>query len=415
MPTRRFTLRPRPAFSRHGARRRLRFELLENRRVLAPLVGVELGLGPAPANWNSVTSVGIDTNPTFVENLIDESGAATDIDFQIYGTHENGGENVDTTINPEVLPQHTQSLANIDNSVQIDSEVGVHSFVATWKGLVPERVYEIYVFAAESTINYADNQQVTILGSEEDENDVFQQAPSFFDGNLWINGTTSSNSQPLSNYKILKPAHETGEIAIIATMMIDSDVVILTALAIRDTTEPPPPISADFNMDETVDGLDYLAWQRGFGITENAARSDGNADNDEDVDADDLVVWQNAFGPAVAAAQPLMAAATSAASAPTLTAAVPSQSQLTPETADAALTLIAASRPATTPRVIRPQLNVAPPAGAALTSPLTTVSATSTYFDGGAVEPAPEEAASHYDESLDLAIASLGLASERGA
>ena len=406
MPTRRLTL---------CAPRRLRFEPLEDRRVLAPLVGVELGTGPAPANWNSVTSVGIDTNPTIVENLIDESGAATAIDFQIYGTHENGGENVDTTINPDVLPQHTQSLADIDNSIQIDSEVGVHSFVATWKGLVPERVYEIYVFAAESTINYADNQQVTIFGSEDDENDVFLQAPSFFDGNLWINGATSSSSEPLSSYRILKSAHATGEIAVIATMMIDSDVVILTALAIRDTTEPPPPISADFNMDETVDGVDFLAWQSGFDKTEDALRADGDADNDEDVDADDFVVWQNSFGQALASTESFMAAAATVASAPALVVAMPFQTQLTPETADAALTLIAASHPTATPRVSRPNLDAAPPASAKLTSRLTTLPAASTDFDGGALKSAPEESALRDAESLDLSLVSLKARDERRA
>lgn len=54
--------------------------------------------------------------------------------------------------------------------------------------------------------------------------------------------------------------------------------------------------SADFDMSGTVDGLDFLAWQRGFGATSGAARSDGDANLDEAVDAQDLTVWQESYG-----------------------------------------------------------------------------------------------------------------------
>ena len=60
--------------------------------------------------------------------------------------------------------------------------------------------------------------------------------------------------------------------------------------------------SADFNFDASIDGADFLIWQRGLGATGLAAtRPNGNADFDADVDAADLGVWRTQFG-AVAAA-----------------------------------------------------------------------------------------------------------------
>ena len=52
--------------------------------------------------------------------------------------------------------------------------------------------------------------------------------------------------------------------------------------------------SADFDADLDVDGADFLAWQRGFGV-ENAVRADGNSDDDVDVDASDLAAWMVSY------------------------------------------------------------------------------------------------------------------------
>jgi hypothetical protein len=69
------------------------------------------------------------------------------------------------------------------------------------------------------------------------------------------------------------------------------------------------PQHADFDEDGDVDGLDFLAWQIGFGTTApNAVKADGDADNDTDVDAADLAAWENAYGAGGGA--PLVAALT---------------------------------------------------------------------------------------------------------
>jgi hypothetical protein len=56
-------------------------------------------------------------------------------------------------------------------------------------------------------------------------------------------------------------------------------------------------LSANFDVDLDVDGFDFLAWQRGFGLTgAGATNANGNADGDLDVDGDDLAVWKSQFG-----------------------------------------------------------------------------------------------------------------------
>lgn len=54
--------------------------------------------------------------------------------------------------------------------------------------------------------------------------------------------------------------------------------------------------SADFDDDGDVDGVDFLAWQRGFGMSNGANPSDGDANWDGAVDMADLTVWQQQMG-----------------------------------------------------------------------------------------------------------------------
>ena len=55
-------------------------------------------------------------------------------------------------------------------------------------------------------------------------------------------------------------------------------------------------------VDLDIDGADFLAWRRGYGITETAVPDDGDANGDMDVDEQDLLIWRQQSGAAPSAA-----------------------------------------------------------------------------------------------------------------
>jgi hypothetical protein len=54
--------------------------------------------------------------------------------------------------------------------------------------------------------------------------------------------------------------------------------------------------AGDFDLDGDVDGADFLAWQRGFGITGTATVAQGDADGNHTVNGADLAIWRQNFG-----------------------------------------------------------------------------------------------------------------------
>ena len=66
-------------------------------------------------------------------------------------------------------------------------------------------------------------------------------------------------------------------------------------LLIVDGTDIPRP-TPDFNFDANVDGLDFLAWQQGFGTLSAGTPQIGDGNRDGKVDAADLAYWRANFG-----------------------------------------------------------------------------------------------------------------------
>jgi hypothetical protein len=64
----------------------------------------------------------------------------------------------------------------------------------------------------------------------------------------------------------------------------------------------PTASAADFDADGDVDGGDFLAWQRGLGISSGAQRGQGDANGDGAVTAADLAAWRAGFPAALARA-----------------------------------------------------------------------------------------------------------------
>ncbi len=59
---------------------------------------------------------------------------------------------------------------------------------------------------------------------------------------------------------------------------------------------PEPLITADFDTDDDVDGVDFLALQRSYGMSSLAALSDGDADGNEAVNVFDYLAWEDQYG-----------------------------------------------------------------------------------------------------------------------
>jgi hypothetical protein len=56
--------------------------------------------------------------------------------------------------------------------------------------------------------------------------------------------------------------------------------------------------NADFNGDGSVDGADFLTWQRGFGTTTGGILTGGDANGDGAINGADLTIWKDQFGSA---------------------------------------------------------------------------------------------------------------------
>ena len=70
-------------------------------------------------------------------------------------------------------------------------------------------------------------------------------------------------------------------------------IATLGILAPAPATLPGTPPPGDYNLDDVVDGSDFLRWQRSVGST-NRLAADG--DNNGLIDAGDLAVWKQGFG-----------------------------------------------------------------------------------------------------------------------
>jgi hypothetical protein len=55
------------------------------------------------------------------------------------------------------------------------------------------------------------------------------------------------------------------------------------------------PLGPDFDSDFDVDGRDFLAWQRNFGLTTGATKAQGDANGDGAVNEADLTEWQSRY------------------------------------------------------------------------------------------------------------------------
>jgi hypothetical protein len=93
-----------------------------------------------------------------------------------------------------------------------------------------------------------------------------------------------TESEYLATYKVYIGDQQTG----LETAGYTSAQVELSWLA-------QPVLTADFNQDQAVDAIDLATWQQNYGLFTGATRSQGDANADGSVDGQDWLRWQRQF------------------------------------------------------------------------------------------------------------------------
>lgn len=219
------------------SRRRLRCwlsaEPLEERRVLAALVGVDFDSTTAssPTNW---TSLGTQNTPVTHSDLVDVNGVATTFDLTInetgIATATCGANQIcgfAAAPSSLTLPVHDQSLGGIDGQIYTDAD----PIELTWSDLTPGTDYEVYVFGLEGFYDSIQQDvRITGAGSPVDFTQSFDQ------NSLFINGELGSNTRSLTSYAEIVTADSAGEITIDITPNGFTLDVSLGGIAIREAT-----------------------------------------------------------------------------------------------------------------------------------------------------------------------------------
>jgi len=159
------------------------------------LIGVDFDNGAgSPNNWNTVTSAG----PFSIGNLIDESGALSGVGFSI-----NSNSTFTTAATGSTLPQHSQSLAGLD-----DYMFGTGAATATFSGLNPGQGYFVWAFGLRG---FSMGNDVSIIGGGPAVSfDQDDDTP----GNLWVNGELGSDARTLQSFAAVQTADSAGQISI---------------------------------------------------------------------------------------------------------------------------------------------------------------------------------------------------------
>ena len=112
---------------------------------------------------------------------------------------------------------------------------------------------------------------------------------------LWSGSAGSSFGQNLEGLTV-GPRLPSGEWILLG--VVDNGDPLSSNTIASFAAAPTPTIAfdadtGDFDQDADVDGADFLAWQRGFGVTTLASLNDGDGDHSGTVTGADLAIWQN--------------------------------------------------------------------------------------------------------------------------
>jgi hypothetical protein len=199
--------------------------MVAGRASAAALVGVSFNPNSTgPTNWNVVGT----TTHSPLSNLIDESGSSTSISiaFNTNTAFFSG------TLEASTIPIHTPSLAALDGNV--DSTSSGASYSTTLSGLVPDSIYDVWIFTARFT--QPTIQTVTITGAGSGTS--FTQMDSNT-SQLLVNSSVGSNTEPLSFYALPIESSGSGQISI--AIAGGSSGYALTGVAVQFVQTVPEP------------------------------------------------------------------------------------------------------------------------------------------------------------------------------
>jgi PEP-CTERM motif len=210
------------------------------------LVGVSFNTNSTgPTNWNVVTPT---TNSPLI-NLIDESGSSTSISIAF----DTNTAFFSGTLDALTVPIHTPSLASLTGNV--DSTASGASYSATLSGLVPDSIYDVWVFTARFA--QPTGQTVTITGAGSGTS--FTQTDSNTD-QLLVNSSLGSNTEPLSFYALPIESSGSGQISI-AIAGGDSGYG-LTGVAVQFVQSVPEPTTFIL-LGIGIAGMAGYMWRKG--------------------------------------------------------------------------------------------------------------------------------------------------------
>lgn len=217
----------------------------------AALIGVDFNeSGAAPTNWNRFTasnSSSTTATPITRNNLLNETGAATAVDFSLSSTF-GFVRGFDNTLSAAVTPTHINPLTLLGGYLHNDTNAD-DTVTATFSSLAPGEHYRVWVFGTRVSSDI-DN-MVTILGGGAPI--AFRQLGT--GSQFFVNGELGTSARTLQSYALTATAAAGGTLSIRWTEGPTASRYSIGGVAIEAMPEPATgPLLAS--------GVAALAWKR---------------------------------------------------------------------------------------------------------------------------------------------------------
>ena len=201
---------------------------------------------------------------------------------------------------PKVVEKTFQGSAEIVElhvGGQVLRPTGPHRFFVNGKGWTPANELKVHDMLSTNYRDWAKVEKVTRTGEEVPVYNfrVADHHTYFVGSESWGFAIWTHNSYGGEEFNANRPFHmiirDNATSAITFMGRIDDPTQLQNSLnpTVVDT-------NADFNSDQVVDGFDFLALQRGYGISSGAALTDGDSNADGAVDATDMSSWDTHYG-----------------------------------------------------------------------------------------------------------------------